>query len=153
MARGYKIVRVERVENVGACWRVYSVVLDRQLCKYQGPRKEEYLHSRDKWEKWLNSCLQYGHEEFYQRKIQYQPYYPNPLKKIFWKDPRHVLSRIIHKRTQHGHFGSYFQRLRIPNRDCNCPCGELEDILHILVRCGQYENARQVVRQVSPELN
>ncbi|KAA8917663.1 hypothetical protein TRICI_000183 [Trichomonascus ciferrii] len=44
-------------------------------------------------------------------------------------------------------------RLRTPNKESSCSCDGLEDALHILVRCGQYENARQVLRQVSPELN
>ncbi|KAA8909280.1 hypothetical protein TRICI_004592 [Trichomonascus ciferrii] len=55
--------------------------------------------------------------------------------------------------TQHGYFGSYFQIiLRIPNKEYNCLCGELEDIPHILVRCGNMRMPDKS-RGVSPELN
>ncbi|KAA8917337.1 hypothetical protein TRICI_000511 [Trichomonascus ciferrii] len=38
-------------------------------------------------------------------------------------------------------------------QEYNCSCGELEDTSHILVRYGQYENVREVLRQASPEPN
>lgn len=120
-------------------------------------REEIRKESKEKWKEWSKERFEEGKGRFYQRYIGpeiYSQEYHTPLKKIFWKSPRKILSKITQMRTQHGAFGIYFKRMKTKNKEYDCTCGEPEeDVAHILLDCERYKKNRKILTKVSPELD
>lgn len=71
---------------------------------------------------------------------------------ILRREPRRVLSKITMFRTGHGSIGAW--RSRFLQTQSMCECGsEIEDIRHILTACPLYNEQREFLRGVSPELD
>ena len=62
---------------------------------------------------------------------------------------REIFGCLIQCRTGHSYFEDYYQST-VPSENISCPCGEeIQTRKHIIGTCPQYENHRQILRNVS----
>jgi len=79
--------------------------------------------------------------------------YPNPLKSFMSSVSRHTFSKFFQFRTGHGVLGKYFRTRGIDEQDHNCECGQLETVEHVLKECPLHPAERDLLRNVSLELD
>ncbi|EJD36481.1 hypothetical protein AURDEDRAFT_34626, partial [Auricularia subglabra TFB-10046 SS5] len=65
-----------------------------------------------------------------------------------------TLSALTQCRTGHAFTGEYYRSINKPERGFACPCGAaLQTRNHILAECPDYEQHRDILRDVSPSLS
>jgi len=70
------------------------------------------------------------------------------LQPVFSKYKRSVLSHIVRFRCNH----TYFNRRGVLHENVTCTCGETPTVEHIIKECNNLMVERQVLLQISPEL-
>ena len=69
-------------------------------------------------------------------------YRPNFRKN--YKAHRDTTTILVHLRTGHGYFKSYFERFNIPFNNYKCECGHTrQDRSHLLLQCSAYNDQRR----------
>ena len=107
-------------------------------------RAHEYMLTKWKWI-WRNQPQngRYGPANRIPPSLQ-----PTPHFKAL-RNQREIFGRLIQCRTGHGYFGDYY-RSAVPSENISCPCGEeIQTCKHIIDMCPQYENHRQILRNIS----
>jgi len=79
--------------------------------------------------------------------------YPNSLKPFMSIVSRHIFRKLFQLRTGHGVLGKYFRTRGIDERDHNCECGQRETVEHVLKECPLHPAERDLLRNISPELD